>query len=302
MRSMLLAVLLTSAAAFSVHAEGESDKLPKDGPMPLTAPFDEAHAEAAQEAWAKSLGKSSPVEKNSIGMELVLIPAGKFTMGAPDSEKDKGLRNEAQVDVTLTKPFYLGKTEVTQGQWRAVMGTTPWTGQPLVREGESYAATYVSWEDAQTFCRKLSELEKAAYRLPTEAEWEYACRAGTTTRFSFGDDESQLSDYAWWGALYDGNTKGERYAHEVGLKRPNPFGLSDMHGNVWEWCEDVDVSKGKLPGGTDPLVSAGSATKVIRGGDWRHLAAGCRSGLRNGYRHDKGSYVLGFRAVRSSTQ
>jgi formylglycine-generating enzyme required for sulfatase activity len=131
-------------------------------------------------------------------MEMVLIPPGNFTMGSPDAEKYHR-PDESQVDVTLTKAFYLGKTEVTQGQWRAIMGTRPWRGKQQVLEGDNCPATYVSWKEARTFCRKLSDREKLPYRLPTEAEWEYACRAGTTTRYSFGDDAGSLSNYGWWG-------------------------------------------------------------------------------------------------------
>ena len=152
----------------TASAERKSNQSPKQGALLLlTAPFDEGQAKAAQEAWARTLGRSSPVEKNSIGMELVLIPPGKFIMGSPASEKDPNF-NERQVNVTLTKSFYLGKTEVTQGQWRAVMETTPWKGRQLVREGDGYPVTYVSWDDAKTFCKKLGEKDSGIYRLPTE--------------------------------------------------------------------------------------------------------------------------------------
>ncbi len=291
----------------AARADDEGGQLPKTGPLPLTSPFDAAQAQAAQEAWAKQLGKPSPVEKNSIGMELVLIPPGKFTMGSPITEADR-LNNEAQIEVTLTKAFYMGKTEVTQGQWQAVIGTAPWTGRDCVREGDNYAATYVSWDDAQAFCKKLSENENATYRLPTEAEWEYACRAGTTTRFYSGDDDSKLGDQAWWGGILgDGSAKDEQYAHEVGRKRANPFGLHDMHGNVWEWCRDTYANN--HPGGADPLVSTGGVVGVGRGGGWNNYASRCRSAFRNrivrgheflpeGARYS----FLGFRLVRSSGQ
>jgi formylglycine-generating enzyme required for sulfatase activity len=160
------------------------------------------------------------------------------------------------------------------------MGTTPWKGKQFVREGDSYAATYVSWDDARAFCKKLSEKEKGEYRLPTEAEWEYACRARTKTRFSFGDDPGTLSDYAWWGGLSgDGNAKAEKYPHETGRKQPNPFGLYDMHGNAGEWCEAVYSQK--LPGGTDPLVSVEGRYRMYRGGGWSNSAAYCRSARRS---------------------
>ena len=223
---------------------------------------------------------------NSLGMKLVLIPAGKFRMGSPH-----GL----QVDVTLTKGFYLGKTEVTQGQWRAVMETTPWKGKENVREGDNYPANYVNWEDAQAFCKKLSLKEGASYRIPTDAEWEYACRGGTTTRFSFGDDESRLGMVAWFSENTD--DIGEEYAHEVGQKQANPFGLYDMHGNVYEWCEDAYLEK--LRGGTDPLVSTGGSGRVYRGGGWSGGAAWCSSAYRYGIPPSSRAYGVGFRVARS---
>jgi formylglycine-generating enzyme required for sulfatase activity len=275
-------------------------ELPTDADLPLTAPFDAAQAKAAQEAWAKSLGKSSPVEKNSIGMELVLIPPGRFRMGSPKSEEDRHV-NEDQVDVTLTKAFYLGKTEVTQGEWEAVMGTTPWKGKENIREGKNYPASFVNWDDATEFCRKLSLKDGVAYRLPTEAEWEYACRGGTTTRYSFGDDESRLGDFAWFEDNSGGNR--EQYPHAVARKKPNPFGLSDMHGNVYEWCEDA-YDDYKLPGGTDPVVSKKDSWRIFRGGGWESSENRLRSADR-GYTHippETRIYALGFRVARSSGQ
>ena len=155
---------------------------------------------------------------NSIGIELVEIPAGAFTMGSPEGEKDR-LEDEAQVSVTLTKSFELGKTQVTQGQWKEVRGSDPWEGKYAVQIGEDNPATYVSWDDATKFCKKLTqrELRVEEYRSPTEAEWEYACRAGTTTVYSFCDDESKLGEYAWF---FD-NTRSEQYAHKVSTKKPN---------------------------------------------------------------------------------
>ena len=239
---------------------------------------------------------------NSIGMELIEIPAGKFTMGSPVGEKDHQ-NNEAQVSVTLTKSFTLGKTEVTQGQWQSVMGTEPWTGQKNVQADKNYPATYVSWGDATEFCKRLTDLERTAgtlkadeeYHLPTEAQWERACRAGTETAFSFGNDEAKLGEYAW----FDGNAKnvGEQYAHKVGLKKPNPWGLHDMHGNVWEWCSDWYGEK--LSGGTDPAGPNGASFRVFRGGCWWYDPGRCRSAYRD--------YLvpscrdLGFRVARSQS-
>ncbi len=182
--------------------------------------------------------RASKTITNTIGMKFNKIPAGTFLMGSPESEADR-YEYETQHKVTITKAFYMQTTEVTQGQWKAVMGTEPWKGKPFVKEGPNNAASYVSWNDAVAYCEKLSEKESVTYRLPTEAEWEYACRAGTETRWSFGDDEKALGDYAWYRENAGGI--GEQYAHQVGLKPPNAFGLYDMHGNVFEWMPLIHI-------------------------------------------------------------
>ena len=186
-------------------------------------------------------------------------------------------------------------TEVTQGQWTAVMGTEPWKGD---KKGPNYAATYVSWEDAVAYCKKLSEAEGKTYRLPTEAEWEYACRAGTETAWSFGNDETVLGDYAW----YDKNASDidEKYAHQVGLKKPNAFGLYDMHGNVFEWCHDYfEEDYYKQSPAKDPTGPTSGSSRVLRGGSWLFFTRYARSALRG--RFDPGLpyyYYVGFRLVR----
>ena len=210
--------------------------------------------------------------------------------------------DEAQVSVTLTKPFELGKYEVTQGQWKSVMGTEPWDGQDNVKADKDCPATYVSWDDATEFCETLTEIERKAgklkadeeYRLPTEAQWEYACRAGTTTAFSFGDDESKLGEYGW----FDGNTGSEKDAHKVGMKKPNPWGLHDMHGNVWEWCSDWADST--LQGGTDPVGPEEGSLRVGRGG-WGRDPGRCRSADRGGIDPSLRNDSLGFRVARSQS-
>jgi formylglycine-generating enzyme required for sulfatase activity len=238
---------------------------------------------------------------NSIGMKLIYCPSGSFRMGSPAGEKDR-FNNEDQVLVTISKGFYLGKYSVTQAEFKAVMGKTPWAGKPYVKEGYDYPASYVDWNDATEFCRKLTARESQAgrlpqgyvYALPTEAQREYACRAGTSTAYSFGDDAGNLGDYAWWGGIVgDGNAKTEQYAHRVGQKKPNPWGLYDMHGNVWEWCRDAYAAK--LPGGTDPLVETGSG-RVLRGGSWINPAGDCRSANRYNNEPGNRNHDLGFRA------
>jgi formylglycine-generating enzyme required for sulfatase activity len=234
---------------------------------------------------------------NGLQMRFCWIPAGIFTMGSPVTEAGRD-NDEEQVAATLSEGFWLGKFEVTQSDWVVVMNTTPWKGKEHVRQGGRYPATHVSWNDATEFCRRLTKRERASgrlnaderYRLPTEAEWEYACRAGTATAYSFGDDQANLSTFAWWGGVHgEGNARSEKYAHQVGRKRPNGWGLHDMHGNVYEWCEDDYVNK--PPGGS-------VLGKVFRGGCWHDGPRFCRSAYRSvaprGYRLNS----LGFRVLR----
>ena len=229
---------------------------------------------------------------NTIGMELIGIPAGKFTMGYG-----------VGVAVTLTKPFLMGATEVTQGQFKKVMGTSPWVGQSGVQIGEDNAASYVNWNDATAFCQKLTDTDHKSgklpagesYRLPTDAEWEYACRAGKKTKYSFGDDEKQLGNFGW----FVGNYAGEDYAHKVGLKKPNPWGLHDMHGNVGEWCSDYYDEK--LSGGTDPTGPEGGLYRVNRFGAWATIPGHCQSAHRFFIVSSFGDCTLGFRVARSQS-
>jgi len=160
---------------------------------------------------------------NNLGMKLVYIPAGVFDMGSADGDSDEKPVHKVQI----TKGFYMGQYEVTQAQYESVMGSNP-----SYFKGENNPVEEVSWEEAVAFCKKLSSRENKTYRLPTEAEWEYACRAGSTTKYCFGDSESQLGDYAW-------NDKNSNFStHPVGQKQQNNWGLYDMHGNVYEWCQD----------------------------------------------------------------
>ena len=232
-------------------------------------------------------------------LEMVWIPAGAFTMGSPWSEDGRGTDEGPVHEVTISKGFYLGKYEVTQGQWEAVMGTTPWRGEDYVRSGSDYPAVYVSWEDTQAFIGRLnSAAGSEVYRLPTEAEWEYACRAGTTTRWSFGDDESQLTYYAW----YDKNKNSELdTAHRVGTKRANPWGLYDMHGNVWEWVRDWYYDNYYRSSLVDPLGPSIGSDRVVRGVAYDYLQSEARlvrSAARDGRSPVFSFYHIGFRLLR----
>jgi sulfatase modifying factor 1 len=254
---------------------------------------DSTNTEQAAEQPTEQAAKSIT---NTIGMHLQLIPAGTFLMGSPVTEEGR-YDDETQHKVTISKTFYMQTTEVTQGQWKSVMGTEPWKGEDYVKEGPNYAATYVSWNDAVAYCEKLSEKESVTYRLPTEAEWEYACRAGTKTAWSFGDDENKLGDYAW----HDKNAFNidEKYAHQVELKNPNAFGLYDMHGNVYEWCHDYfGEDYYKQSSEKDPTGPTSGSSRVLRGGSWHHGTRSTRSAFRD--RNDAvfRSYRRGFRLVR----
>ena len=231
---------------------------------------------------------------NSIAMKFRLIPAGEFTMGSPDSDSGARSTEKPQHRVRITKPFYLGTTEVTQGQYEKVMGKNP---SNFKESGPDASVESVSWDDAQEFCRKLSELaeEKMAgrrYRLPTEAEWEYACRADSKTKLCCGDDDSRLGDYAWYSK--NSNLK----THEVGQKKPNAWGLYDMHGNTWEWCADRFGSKYYANSPTDdPTGPSACSYRVLRGGSWYRNARSCRSASRNARAPDFRFFNIGFRVA-----
>ena len=215
-------------------------------------------------------------------MRLVLIPAGKFLMGSGLSAQRLARQYKAakasyfrgefpQREVTITKPFNMGVTEVTQAQWRAVMGTEPWKGKNYTKGSGEYAASYIGWNDAAAFCGKLARKAGRTARLPTEAEWEYACRAGSTTKYCFGNDDTKLGDYAW----YEKNTwaAGRKYAHPVARKKPNAWGLYDMHGNVYEWCSDWSDETYYSAGGNtvDPAGPVSGSSRVIRGGCFHYV-------------------------------
>lgn len=207
----------------------------------------------------------------------------------------------------MSKSYYLGKYEVTQREWKAVMGTEPWKGHEYVREGDDYPAVYINHGDAEEFCRRLSALpaERAAgrvYRLPTEAECEYGCRGGNKepTKCHFGDSEADLGKYAW----YEKNALdiGEKYAHPVGQKLGNGYGLHDMHGNVWEWCSDrydKDFYGMSAASGPDPTGPSGGSLRVCRGGSWDSVAAHCRSACRHRFDPAYRTFGRGFRLAVS---
>ncbi|NCR64980.1 MAG: formylglycine-generating enzyme family protein, partial [Microcystis aeruginosa LG11-05] len=228
---------------------------------------------------------------NGLTLEMVGLPAGQFLMGSPDSDPDAASDEKPQHQVKVNS-FAIGKYPVTQAQYEAVMGTNP----SYFKNNPQNPVEKVSWDDAQAFCQKLSQITGKTYRLPTEAEWEYACRAGTTTRFYFGDDANQLGDYAW----YDGSS--QKTTHPVGQKRPNAWGLYDMSGNVWEWCEDDwhDNYIGAPKDGSAWFIkndNRSQSAKCLLGGSWNNYPNFCRSASRYWYFPNFDSYYLGFRVV-----
>jgi formylglycine-generating enzyme required for sulfatase activity len=228
---------------------------------------------------------------------LVWIPPGEFLMGSTAEEAGRDPDEGPQTKVRITQGFWMAKYEVTQTEYQRVIGLNPShaTGEP------TRPVEYVNWFDAIAYCAKVNELAAAAgtlpkayaYRLPTEAEWEYACRAGSTTRFCYGDDRSDvnLGDYAWFAR------NSESATHPVGAKKPNSWGLCDMHGNVWEWC--LDRWEGALPGGviTNTPVSAKGGLRTARGGSWLYEGKSCRSANRDDYSPFNRCSDVGFRVV-----
>ena len=221
-----------------------------------------------------------------VKLEMILIPAGKFVMGSPESEKGRS-KGETQHEVTFTKAFYMGKYEVTQEQWESVMGNNP----SIKIKGARLPVTNVSWNDCQDFIKKLNAKTNGGYRLPTEAEWEYACRAGTTTKYSVGDKITPKD------ANYRDSKIGEPVA--VGSYKPNAFGLYDMHGNVWEWCEDwyADYQAGAV---TDPKGPATGERRVLRGGSFNFYVWNTRSSFRFNLSPTSRYLFYGFRLARTA--
>ena len=223
-------------------------------------------------------------------MKLVLILPGSFTMGSPPGGKDRQ-DYETMHEVTISESYYLGAFEVMQEHYEKVMGTNP---SRFV--GAKNPVEMVSWEDAVRFCKRLSAMpdERAAgrsYRLPTEAEWEYACRASSTTLFSFGDTAESLAEYAWFGAGPPGRT------HPVGEKKPNRWGLYDMHGNAVEFCQDYWYADYSSEAAIDPKGPSGGASRVIRGGCWYQEANQCRSAFRTKIYPSESNYYVSFRVA-----
>ncbi len=330
--------VLTAGVMFSrQHVVDESNgpiqiAQPIAPPSVAIAPFDGTQAATHQAAWAKYLNQ--PVEStNGIGMKLRLIPPGEFQQGASEQEVEvfsklegRSLANDGpQHRVRLTQPFYIGVSEVTQAEYQTVIGSNPSmfspTGEFAARvagsETTQHPVENVTWFDAIEFCNALSLREKltpcyertdndvtivsgTGYRLPTEAEWEYACRAGTESPWSFGGQEAPFEQFAWVA----GN--GEFRSHPVGQLAPNAFQLHDLHGNLWEWCQDVfDPRYYELltdPITVDPTGSPPAGVRCMRGGVWDNSIRLCRSAHRGANQPTAHNASIGFRVARTMTR
>ena len=241
-------------------------------------------------------------------INFVLIEPGRFAMGTSPQQRqelgrqgmwDRWSDNELpQHEVEVSRPFYLAKTEVTQGQWEAVMGEGPWRESHGVVSDPDYPAVEVSWHDVQELILRLNERDgPGLYRLPTEAEWEYACRAGTTGPWSFTGGAGQLEIHAW----YHGNTwaRGLPVVHRAGEKRPNPWGLYDMHGNVWEWCQDrYERDYYSRSPAVDPPGPSSGTVRVLRGGVFPHVGRWARATVRGRLAPGFRDADIGARLVR----
>ena len=227
-----------------------------------------------------------PLGKRGTRMKLALIPAGNFIMGSGATEEGRKDDEGPVREVTISNPFYMGIYEVTQEQYIAVMGYNPSNFNALNNPVE-----YVSWDEATNFCKKLREITKMEVTLPTEAEWEYAARADSQTRFYFGDNSNELDACAWY------SENSEDKTHPVGRKKPNKFGLYDMHGNVFEWCMDWYQGNYRKLSDKDPVGPKLGADHVIRGGCWYSDANICRSANRSHAPHHFRINGLGFRVI-----
>ncbi len=289
----MLLTLLFILAFFLTGCEKESQKTDGDQ-QTLSSYSDSSHERPLEKEIIIVHLPGLPEDAKKL--EMVLINPGSFTMGSPKGEAESSVNGWPLHEVTITKPFYMGKYEVTQAQWESVMGNNP----SYFRRKPNNPVEKVRWRTCQRFIKKLNSLGQGTFRLPTEAEWEYACRAGTMTRFSFGDLLENADKYMWWEENND--PKGTK---EVGLKLPNPWGLYDMHGNVQEWCED----RWQLPYERGPQIdpkgpSSGSSffflwtNRVFRGGSFGSRPQDCRSSYRSREQSIDFHYSLGFRLVR----
>lgn len=289
---------------------GELLRLTQELTQAITVPNRAVKEARLQALLAEGVCPFVPTFTNSIGMKLALIPAGTFLMGSPKSEAERAENEGPQHEVIITRPFFLGSYPVTQHEYRTVLRRSPSYFKKAQGGGPNHPVENVSWEDAVEFCQRLSKREQQQgflYRLPTEAEWEYACRAGTVSAFAFGNALTSTQANFDGNYPYGGAAKGPylQRTSKVGSYQPNAFGLCDMYGNVCEWCQDwYRVDYYETSPKTDPQGPPEPAPcRVLRGGCWYDFGRSCRSAYRimywsNNSRHQE----CGFRvaAVQSS--
>jgi uncharacterized protein (TIGR02996 family) len=239
-----------------------------------TSPHAPEWEEQLRRLWTEGVPPCQPIVPGPAGMVFVLVPPGSFWMGAQDQETWMDPDEEPRHLVRLTRGFYLSMHQVTQGQWRTVMGVNP-SHHP----GDNFPVETVSHDDSLAFCERLTLLLGRRARLPTEAEWEYACRAGTRSSYCSGEGKGALRLVGW--CSYSGDWDGSGGTQEVGLLRGNSWGLCDMHGNVWEWCSDwYDKDYYQASPADDPPGPLEGDSRVVRGGSWRGGVWFCRSAER----------------------
>jgi uncharacterized protein (TIGR02996 family) len=304
---LILADWLEDQPDPDLHARGDLLRLTYALRHDPTSPEQPRRERRLRELLAAGVRPSVPVLVNSIGLQLVLVPAGRFLMGSPDNEAHRDPDEGPVREVEISRPFYLGRCQVTQREYEAVTGENPACFSATYKGGPEHPVENVSWPDAESFCQRLSALpeEKKAgrtYRLPTEAEWEYACRAGTTTAFAFGpvltSDQANFDGRHPYGDVPHGAYLQRTTV--VGSYAPNAFGLCDMHGNVREWCADwYDENYYTRAQPTDPPGPERGETKVQRGGSWAADGMLCRSGSRVRNLPDERNSIFGFRVAVS---
>ena len=258
-----------------------------------------------QIAAAKKLGVPVAFE-NAVGVKFVLVPAGEFMMGSPGDEEGRYEVEGPQHKVKIAKAFYVAIHQVTQGQWKSVMGSRPWKGKSGAKDDSANVVNWVNWNDATNFCAALKKQDGRSYRLPSEAQWEYFCRAGSATRYFYGDDLKleKLGDYGWWGkkGWWD---RSDKYVRPPGLKKPNAWGIYDVIGSVWEMCMDVmhPNYEGAPADGSAWMTGAPGDKEPghpLRGGGSHSDHRRVRSASRHSYRQSAKSHYVGFRVVCSS--
>jgi len=248
------------------------------------------------------LPEGEPYTVPELGLKMTWLPAGNFLMGSPPSEPGHRLEEEDLHNVVISRGFWIGTYEVTQEEFDAILGSNA-NGSTF--KGPNMPVQKVSWETAMEFCRALTEREKFAGRmpehwhfvLPTEAQWEYACRAGTTHIYHFGNDEEALPQFAWFSENSKEGDAGSSRPKSVGMKKPNEWGIHDMHGNVGEWCYDWYGKVYPPDGSVDPITEKASAFKVFRGGTYTDMAERCRAAHRNRVTPDTENPWVGFRVA-----